>query len=156
MLEWAVERLLQLIPAMQSVSRDKRELRDNALRALVHALNETHIYYRRRERGKPRSHEMEEQLVRCWSAAAIPLRHIDSELASRCNLKAQFWIHPEDYSSQDVENLGITLEAVRNAYQTLLSPGSLGNSANERVRTGTRSSPNSRLQPMRGRRAERG
>lgn len=156
MLQWAVERLLNLLPTMQSVARDKRELRDNALRALVHALNETHIYYRRLERGKPRNDELEEQLVRYWSAAAIPLRHIDRELASRCNIKAQFWIRPEDYSDREVERLGITLEAVRNAYQTLLTPGSLANVPNGSAAASVRSRPNSRLQPMRRRRLARG
>jgi hypothetical protein len=123
MLEWATERLLGLIPAIQNLSRDKRELRDNALRALVHALNETMIYYRHLERGKQRNDEVEDQLARYWSAASIPLRHIDPELASRCHMKAQFWIAPEEYSSEEVERLGITLAAVKSAYTTLLSPG---------------------------------
>lgn len=156
MLQWMVERLLGLIPTVQGISKDRRELRDNALRALVHALNETHIYYQRRERGKKRDHEIEEQLVRYWSAAAIPLRHIDPKLASRCDRKAQFWISPDHYSSREVEDLGITLEAVRNAYRTLLIPGSLDHTPRVLAAPKFRLSPNSRRLPMRARRAPRG
>lgn len=64
LIEYLVGPLNALIKPIQDLTKDKRELRDNALRAVCHALNETRIYYRRREQGKERSLEIEEQLAK--------------------------------------------------------------------------------------------
>lgn len=73
MIEFVVERLLNLVGTIAVMGRDRRELRDNALRAISHALNETYLYYRDIDAGKERNIDTEAQLSRYWSAAAIPL-----------------------------------------------------------------------------------
>jgi hypothetical protein len=80
-IEWVVERLISIIPAISNVSKDKRELADNALRSISHALTETCLYVNRYLKSGKRDQEVEAQLARYWSAAAIPLRHIDHELS---------------------------------------------------------------------------
>jgi hypothetical protein len=102
--------------------RERRELADNALRAVSHALNETYLYYSRYERAGPNK-ETEEQLSRYWAAAAIPLRHIDPEFAMICENKSEYWTNPEHFSSADIKNFGIGLSEVRQRYRSRLFPG---------------------------------
>ena len=97
-------------------------MKDSALRAVSNALNETSIYFRDRENGSQRNYDREELLVKCWSAAAIPLRHFDSELARICESKAEYWVSPDSYSDDERENLGIRLDDVRKAYKAHLTP----------------------------------
>jgi hypothetical protein len=122
MIEFVVERLLNLIGTIAVMGRDRRELRDNALRAISHALNETYLYYRDIDAGKERNIDTEAQLSRYWSAAAIPLRHIDNELAQICEYKSEYWVNPESWDSSKVEQLGIGLKDVRERYRNLLHP----------------------------------
>ena len=122
MIEWVVERVSALIPAIEKLSVAKREMKDNALRAISHALNETYLYYSSLENGKRRNREIEAQLSRYWAAAAIPLRHLDQELASVCEHKSEYWVNPDSWGQARVDQLGIGLKKVRNQYRTLLAP----------------------------------
>jgi hypothetical protein len=119
MLEWVSERLLALIEQLAVISRDRRDYRDNALRAVSHALTETCLYYRNLERTG-RHPDIEAQLSKYWSAAAIPIRHLDVELAEVCDRKSEYWINPRNYQLEDIRRLGIGLEAVREEYRSLL------------------------------------
>lgn len=122
MLEYVVDKLIALLGPIATLSKDKRELKDNALRAISTALMETKLYYRDRAKGKPRNLDVEAQIAKYWAAAAIPLRHIDEELAQRCEQKAEFWINPDEWSDDDVERLGIKLEDVSKAYRNIAMP----------------------------------
>lgn len=117
--------LFGLVPSLLALPKEKRVIRDNALRGILVALDETYLYYRDIERGKKRDFGREALLVKSWSAAAIPMAHIDQDLARRCDQKAEYWLNPDSYSADAVEELGIGLESVRNAYRTLLHPKSL-------------------------------
>lgn len=122
MLEFVVDKLIGLLGPIATLSKDKRELKDNALRSISTALLETKLYYRDRANGKPRNMDVEAQLSKYWAAAAIPLRHIDEELAMTCEYKADFWIGPEHWSDEDVARVGIKLEDVTKAYRTIAMP----------------------------------
>lgn len=122
MIEWVVERVSALIPAIDKLSTAKRELKDNALRSISHALNETYLYYGLLEKGGQRNTDIEKQLSRYWAAAAIPLRHIDQELASVCEYKSEYWVNPDSWDKAKVDRLGIGLKKVRNQYRALLAP----------------------------------
>lgn len=117
--------LFGVVPSLLALPKERRELKDNALRSILVALDETYLYYRDIEKGKGRSEDRETLLARYWSAAAIPMRHIDRDLARRCDQKAEYWLNPDRYDSDTVSELGIGLESVRNAYRTLLRPRSL-------------------------------
>lgn len=124
MIEWVVERLLDLIEPVANLSKDRRELRDNALRSISHALNETYLYYRDIEtKGKARNMDTEAQLSRYWAAAAVPMRHLDAQLAEVCEYKSQYWVNPETWNPGKVRELGIGLHEVRGRYQALLRFG---------------------------------
>jgi hypothetical protein len=122
MIEWVVERLSALIPTIDKLSVSNRELKDNALRSISHALNETYLYYGALEKDGQRDREVEKQLSRYWAAAAIPLRHVDQELASVCEYKSDYWVNPDSWDQEKVDRLGIGLKKVRNQYRALLVP----------------------------------
>lgn len=120
-----ISALFGLVPTLLELPKEQRELRDGALRAILVALDETYLYYRDTGRGRHRDLDREAQLVRYWSAAAIPMRHVDHGLARRCDQKAEYWLNPENYNPEKIKELDIGLESVRNAYRTLLEPRSL-------------------------------
>jgi hypothetical protein len=124
-LQELVNALFGLVPSLIALPKERRELKDTALRAILVALDETYLYYRDIQRRKERDLEREAQLVKYWSAAAIPMRHVDRDLSVRCDLKAEYWLNPEEYDEDTIAALGIGLESVRNAYRTLLHPRSL-------------------------------
>jgi hypothetical protein len=105
------------------LSKEKREVKDQALRAISIALVETKLYYRDRADGKPQNMDVEAQLSKYWAAAAIPLRHIDQELAVTCEHKADFWTQPNNWPDEDVKRLGIKLDDVTRAYRNVAMPG---------------------------------
>ncbi len=122
MLEMVATRLTALLGPLRAMSKDNREMRDNALRAISHALNETYIYYRGLDRGQERNLEIEDQLSRYWAAVSIPIRHLDHELAMICEHKSEYWLNPEQWSAEQVSEFGIELEKVRDDYRKLLRP----------------------------------
>lgn len=122
-MEWVIERFISLIPILSGAGKDKRELADAALRALSIALNETSIYINSRKRGNKFNHDIEFQLARYWSAAAIVVRHFDAELAGICHEKNQFWLDPDGWEGNSEQKERISLDNVRAQYSDLLKKG---------------------------------
>ncbi len=120
MMEWVVERLIALLGPIGTLSKDRRDLKDNALRSISNALLETKLYYRDLGRGQVRNIETETQLSRYWAAAAIPLRHFDQELAAACENKGHYWLNPEAFTPEEIRRMGIRLEDVSLAYRKLV------------------------------------
>lgn len=121
-LEFIVSQFTALIEPIQNLSKDKRDLKDNALRAISHALNETYLYYRDVEGGKPIDLESQKQLSIYWAAAAIPLRHINENLALICEFKSEYWVNPENWSDEEIHEHGIALNDLRRKYRALVAP----------------------------------
>ena len=119
MIEIVVDKLIGLMGIIATMSKENRELRDNALRAISTALLETKIYYQYRQTGHPRNLDTEAQLAKYWSAAAIPLRHIDRELARTCENKADFLIGAGFWTDERAEDLGLKLQDITKAYRKL-------------------------------------
>ncbi len=116
MIQWVTERLFDLIGIAENRTNTRRELSDNALRALSVALTETCLYYESGENDR----EREEMLAKYWSAAAIPIRHIDSELASMCEHKARYWISPKNWHGNEKIEAGIQLDRLQKLYMEML------------------------------------
>jgi hypothetical protein len=117
---WVVERLTALLEPVAGIGDKKRQMDDVALKAISDALNETLIYSGRIDQGGPEDREIEEKLARVWGAAAVPLRHIDPELAEKCQYKAEYWANPRHWDQKKVNQLGIALKDVANSYRDLL------------------------------------
>jgi len=119
-----LETLTKLLGPIATLSKDQRERKDTALRTISNALDETFLYYRDLANLNERNLDREELLSKYWSAAAISLRHFDQDLALICDHKSEYWINPERYSDQDIQDLNIQLDNVRSAYRKMLSPKS--------------------------------
>jgi hypothetical protein len=126
MIEQVLDGLSAVLQKIPAIGRDRRELHDNALRSVSHALSETCLYYRGIERGGMRDSETEAQLSKYWAAAAIPLRHLDEQLAAKCEYKSEYWLTPDKWSSERVRQVGIGRSAVQHRYRLLLTPRRMG------------------------------
>ena len=122
MINEILDGLSKILGPIATLSKDRRELKDSALRAISTALDETFLYYRDINSGNGRNSEREAMLSKYWSAAAIPMRHFSQELSNICEHKSEYWINPEHYSNQDIKRLGIGLDDVRQAYRKMLNP----------------------------------
>jgi len=122
MINEILEGLTKILGPIATLSKEKREQKDIALRAISIALDETFLYYRDIHKGSPRNFDREGLLVKYWSAAAIPIRHFDDNLSVICDRKSEYWINPDKYSQTDIEKLGIGLDDVRQAYRKILKP----------------------------------
>jgi hypothetical protein len=122
MIKEILDGLAKILGPIATLSKEKRELKDSALRAISIALDETYLYYRDLKRNPQKNLEREALLVKYWSAAAIPMRHFDPELANICDHKAEYWVDPESYDHTEIEELEIGLDNVRRAYRRLLIP----------------------------------
>lgn len=122
MIKEILDGLSKVLGPIATLSKDRRELKDSALRAISNALDETFLYYRDISNGSPKNLEREALLSKYWSAAAIPLRHFDEHLSNICEYKSEYWINPEQYNDDDIQELGIGLNDVRQAYRRMLNP----------------------------------
>lgn len=122
MFEFIVGKLVSLIRPIQNLPHDKRAIKDNALRVISHTLNETYLYYRDFYKDRQRDLGIEKQLSNYWAAAAIPLRHIDQDLAMTCEYKAEFWVNPENWTNEQIQELCIALDDLRKKYRNMLAP----------------------------------
>lgn len=113
--------LTKILGPIATISKDRRELKDSALRAISTALEETFIYCRDLKKGVPKNLDREAMLAKYWSVAAIPIRHFDEQLALTCDHKAEYWFDPEKYDEKEVEDIDISLNSVRDAYRAQLS-----------------------------------
>ena len=117
-----IELLTTNLGLIATSGKEDEQKKDLALKAVSYALDETYLYYRDMKNGHLKDRDREAQLVKLWSAAAIPLRHFDLDLANICDRKSEYWIVPESYSDEDVSKLGIRLGDVRGAYRKLMKP----------------------------------
>lgn len=122
MIKEIIEGLSKILGPIATISKDKREQKDMALRAISNALDETLLYYRDLERGKMRDLDREALLCKYWSAASIPMRHFDAQLAGICEYKSKYWLNPTQYTDTEIRELGIGLNDVRQAYRRMLLP----------------------------------
>ena len=117
MISEILDKLIKLLGPIATVSQERKNEKDFALRTISNALIETHFYYKElnQSSGK-RDQEREKLLVKYWSAAAIPIRRFDIELSNICDEKSLYWINPDNYDSDKIKSLGIDLENIKKAY----------------------------------------
>jgi hypothetical protein len=121
MIEWVVERLISIIPVIDKVSKDKRDVADSAFQSISKALTETSLYAAKYARTGKRDEATQSELARLWANAAIPLRHIDQELSEICEYKSEYWVDPCHWNPEKMNGLSIDLESVREKYRAKLN-----------------------------------
>lgn len=90
------------------------------LTALSKALFETRIYLRDRENGVALDQSREDDIVRLWSGAAIELRDLDENLAALCQHKAEYWVRPDEWSAQSIQERGIGIDQLFDRFRDVL------------------------------------
>lgn len=121
MIKDILEGLINILGPLATISKERRELKDSALRAISNALDETYLYYRDLGKGKPKDLDREAMLAKYWSVAAIPIRHFNIELAIICDEKAKYWLDTDNYNEFENEKININLENVREAYRAQIT-----------------------------------
>lgn len=112
MIEYVLDKLEEFVRGRGEMKNQRRQIADDALRAVGIALNETEIYYARLQRGAARSEETELQLSRYWAAASVPLRHVDLNLADTCEHKSRYWLDPTTWDEAKIKKFKIRLTSV--------------------------------------------
>ncbi len=91
-----------------------------AIRELQTAVLETQAYVARIDRGDRVERAVEYQLFNRWAAASNAFCALDGPLASRLQLKAEYWANPEARTSEQVKDAGISLDHVAQYTRQLL------------------------------------
>lgn len=99
--------------------RDDRKYR-KALEEVFLALNQTKAYIANRTAGEPRDRRKEEDLSMAWSRASVQLLGIDEDLATRCELKGEYWADPASWDKEDIHNARIGINEVSSEVRSLL------------------------------------
>ena len=92
--------------------RKKRELTDDALRAVQLALN------RPKSTTRVSTADRRETKRRSFSCRAIgrrlrfPIRHVDAEFADACEHKSRYWLNPDSWDKKKVARYKIRLTSV--------------------------------------------
>lgn len=115
-----MQRLLGFATTFQERSRYRSQLKDHALTMIFGALHSTLVYYRGLDSGAKRDLETEAELSELWGKAAIPMRHLNSELSMICAQKSAYWISPERWTKKQIRNAKIELDGVFKRYLSVL------------------------------------
>ena len=122
MLPDVIDTFNNLLVTINNISKERRELKYRALKAVLKALDETSLYFRDLESGNLHDLDREAMLVHYWSAAAIIIRHCDPHFAEICYSKSQYWVNPLNYTQEQIDESGISLVNVRSRYRKKLYP----------------------------------
>lgn len=114
------DKILAGLGLIREGRKQRTEQIEHALLALYVALAETKSYIEGRENGKRRNRKREYELARLWHSASIPLRVIDKDFAHRCFLKGSYWMEPDTWDRNRIDETGIAIDAVFDATRQLL------------------------------------
>ena len=116
----AIPGLGKLLDYFAGERHHRDEQKDAALTAIYAAASETTIYLADLEREKNTDRKREQDIARLWSAAAVPIRHFDMDLADRCLLKFEFWVNPDKWNADEATERRIAIEAVLDKARELM------------------------------------
>ncbi|WBX70363.1 hypothetical protein [Tenacibaculum retecalamus] len=66
-----------------------------------------------------RNQEKEDKIRDYWNEAHLELRAIDSELATRCFSKAEYWTNPKSWNDEKINKYNITLDSLSDSLKQL-------------------------------------
>lgn len=102
----------------QKIIRDQRL--DDGLEAIVSAMIDTRKYIER-ESAKERDRQKELDLSKSWRLAAIKIRKINPDLATKLRFKSLYWEDAMNISRKEILEKGIALKQVEDEFRKLLS-----------------------------------
>ena len=102
----------------QKIIRDQRL--DDGLKAIVYAMIDTKKYIER-ENVKERDRQKELDLSKSWRLAAIKIRKINPDLATKLRFKSLYWEDAMNIPRKEILEKGIALKQVEDEFRKLLA-----------------------------------
>ena len=112
--------VIDAINEIKSHNQQKDEKLENALYSIYMATTETKHYISTLGRRKTHDKDKEIMLSKLWNEAGIKLRKIDTNLAQRCIIKADYWANPDEWTQGDIKASKISLDKIIKESRTLL------------------------------------
>jgi len=112
--------ILTIINKISGRNDRKNDKVDQALFALFTAIVVTRGYADKLSNGNVRNRNQELAIAELWDKASIPLRHIDKDFASKCCDKGNYWLNSEIWTTEDIDEKGITLDKMEAMTRDLL------------------------------------
>ena len=95
-----------------SSRRERTQASPAAPQCLLRALSQTQSYVHDIQSGAAESRVKEQELSHLWGEAAAAFYGVDKDIAPLLQLKSESWAAPSKWSSADIRQPGITLDAV--------------------------------------------
>ncbi len=114
------DKFLKIIGLIRTGEIKRDEQIDESLHALYDALTETKAYVARLNDRQPNDRDQELKIARMWHNASVPIRHIDPDLAHRCFLKGSYWLEPNVWTDDKIQDSRIGLDQVLESTKELL------------------------------------
>lgn len=115
-----IKGLIELLKYFQDERHYKTDKRDEALKAINEAVQETRKHIRKVDEGEPENIDKEMELSSLWSKAAIPARYFSKQLAEKCYIKSGYWSEPDTWNYAQIKGEGITLDHIQEELKKLL------------------------------------
>jgi hypothetical protein len=109
-----------IVSGIAKANKETRDQWKTAVSRLQKAVLQTKLYVSALDRGEPVNRRTEHRLVDLWGDAATQFYDLDGSLASRLQLKAEYWTQPQAWTSQQVRDAGIALDHVAEYTRQLL------------------------------------
>ena len=119
MIEQVITALKECVDRIRVSTIRRTDQQNAALLAILAAVQETKVYIRDFTH-RPRNPDKEAELSRLWIKAALPVRHVDIDLADRCLLKAEYWLHPDEWTGARIRQFRLGLDNIHEYCKQLL------------------------------------
>lgn len=100
-MEFLLNGLAKIFGQILTLGEERRKEKNTALMSIATALCQTNSYYSELLQGQQRNTTRENEIAIYWMAAAISIRHFDSELAEICVNKSSFFMNPEEFQPDE-------------------------------------------------------
>jgi len=101
-----------LVLSMKQHNKINDKKYQKALMAIYEATTKTKNYIASLETRQNHAKKKERELSELWINAGVTLRTIDSDLAQRCIIKADYWSNPNQWTDEQIKNSRITLDEI--------------------------------------------
>lgn len=99
----------------EKVSQDQLAARVSLLKAA----RETKEYLEYLEGGGKQRKDREKELSELWQEAGSKIYPVNSDLADRLFVKAEYWMNPEEWSKKDIEKARIGFKSIQTELENM-------------------------------------
>ena len=117
MIKTVIDKPILLIPTISATKKENRELADSAFLSISEALTETSLCLSEFRKARIRDEKKQREIAKLWGNAAIPLRHIDTDLPLIYEHKSEYWIDPGNWSMKINAGIKRRLDEVCKKYR---------------------------------------